>query len=69
VLEGARRRRVYFPLGEGQGNDRADCMARFKVAWDRLASDPARLTEFLEMKRRAAAKGGIRPTNLSAAET
>jgi hypothetical protein len=38
---------------EGSGKDRADCMRRFRAAWDRLSSDPARLTEFLEMKRKA----------------
>lgn len=38
---------------EGSGTDRKDCMRRFKGAWDRFSSDPARLTEFLEMKRRA----------------
>lgn len=29
-----------------------DCMLQFRAAWDRLSSDPARLTEFLEMKRK-----------------
>lgn len=38
---------------EGEGNDRKDCMRLFKAAWERFSSDPARLTEFLEMKRRA----------------
>lgn len=37
---------------EGTGTDRRDCMRRFKAAWERFSSDPARLTEFLEMKRR-----------------
>jgi hypothetical protein len=40
---------------EGTGKDRADCMRRFRAAWDRFSSDPARLTEFLEMKAEAAA--------------
>jgi hypothetical protein len=38
---------------EGHGNDRRDCMARFKAAWENFSSDPARLGEFLEVKRRA----------------
>jgi hypothetical protein len=37
---------------QGTGKDRADCMRQFRAAWDRLGSDPARLTEFLEVKRR-----------------
>jgi hypothetical protein len=37
---------------EGYGKDRADCMRKFRAAWDRFAADPARLTEFLAMKRR-----------------
>lgn len=38
---------------EGSGKDRRDCMRQFKAAWERFASDPAVLTEFLEAKRRA----------------
>jgi hypothetical protein len=38
---------------EGEGRDRADCMKQFKAAWGRLCSEPGRLAEFLEMKRRA----------------
>ena len=38
---------------EGRGSDRADCMRRFKAAWLAFAADPARLTEFLQAKRRA----------------
>jgi hypothetical protein len=37
---------------QGAGKDRADCMKQFRAAWDRFSSDPARLTEFLEMKRK-----------------
>jgi hypothetical protein len=37
---------------DGTGKDRADCMRQFRAAWDRLSSDPARLTEFLEVKRK-----------------
>jgi hypothetical protein len=37
----------------GQGKDRKDCTKQFKVAWQRLCADPARLTEFLDVKRRA----------------
>jgi hypothetical protein len=36
----------------GTGNDRKDCMKQFRKAWDRFSEDPARLTEFLEMKRK-----------------
>ena len=31
---------------------RKDCMRQFRAAWDRFSADPARLTEFLEMKRK-----------------
>jgi hypothetical protein len=37
---------------QGSGTDRKDCMKQFKAAWDRFSADPARLTEFLEMKRK-----------------
>jgi hypothetical protein len=36
---------------EGTGKDRTRSMKQFRAAWDRLASDPARLIEFLAMKR------------------
>jgi hypothetical protein len=36
---------------EGTGLDRKDCMRQFRAAWDKFSADPARLTEFLEMKR------------------
>jgi hypothetical protein len=36
----------------GTGNDRKDCMLQVRAAWDRFSSDPARLTEFLKVKRR-----------------
>jgi hypothetical protein len=35
---------------EGSGKDRRDCMPQFRAAWDRFSADPARLTEFLQMK-------------------
>jgi hypothetical protein len=38
--------------GQGSGKDRKDCMRQFRAAWDRFSSDPARLTEFLEVKRK-----------------
>lgn len=38
---------------EGRGSNRGDCMKRFRAAWEKFAADEARLTEFLEMKRRA----------------
>jgi hypothetical protein len=37
---------------EGTGKDRQDCMRQFRAAWERFSSDPARLTGFLEMKRK-----------------
>jgi len=37
---------------QGAGKDRKDCMRQFRAAWDRFSSDPARFTEFLEMKRK-----------------
>lgn len=37
----------------GHGTDRKDCMKKFKAAWERFSADEARLTEFLETKRRA----------------
>jgi hypothetical protein len=36
----------------GSGIDRADCMKKFKAAWERFASDPAQLVEFIAEKRR-----------------
>ena len=38
----------------GSGKDRMDCMRQFRAAWDRFSADQARLTEFLEMKRKSA---------------
>src|SRR6266478_1258448 len=32
--------------------DRKDCMRQFRAAWDRFSADPARLSEFLDMKRK-----------------
>jgi hypothetical protein len=37
---------------EGTGIDRKDCMKQFRRAWDRFASDPARLAALLDVKRR-----------------
>jgi hypothetical protein len=37
---------------QGTGKDRADCIRQFRAAWDRIAADPARLTEFLKVKRK-----------------
>jgi hypothetical protein len=34
----------------GTGQDREDCMKPSRSAWERFASDPARLAQFLEMK-------------------
>lgn len=36
---------------EGVGEDRADCMRQFRLAWDKFSADRARLTEFLNVKR------------------
>jgi len=45
-----------LPIGgleaRGTGRDRDDCMKHFRAAWERFAADPARLTEFLEAKRK-----------------
>jgi hypothetical protein len=38
---------------EGEGRDRKDCQRQFRAAWEKFARDPARLTEFLQAKRRA----------------
>jgi hypothetical protein len=35
-----------------EGEEIADCMRQFRAAWDRFSADPARLSEFLEAKRR-----------------
>ena len=37
---------------QGRGKDQKDCMRRLKAAWDKFSSDPARLTEFLQAKRK-----------------
>jgi hypothetical protein len=37
---------------QGEGRDRADCMKKFKAAWEKFSSDPARLVEFIAEKRR-----------------
>jgi hypothetical protein len=37
---------------QGTGKDRTDCARQFRAACDRFAADPARLTEFLQMKRK-----------------
>jgi hypothetical protein len=36
---------------EGTGTDRKDCMRQFRAAWDRFSADPARLTQFIDVKR------------------
>ena len=38
--------------GEGSGKDRAHFMRQFRAAADRFSADRARLTEFLEIKRK-----------------
>ena len=35
----------------GQGDDLKDCQKRFKIAWEKLAADPARLADFMRLKR------------------
>ena len=37
---------------QGRGKDREDCMRQFRAAWERFCSDPARLTGFLQKKRK-----------------
>ena len=34
----------------GRGEDRADCMRKFRAAWEQFAADEANLTAFLDMK-------------------
>ena len=45
-----------IPIGDedtaGIGKDRNDCMRQFRAAWEKFSADPARLTDFLEAKRR-----------------
>src|SRR6516225_256443 len=36
----------------GIGKDRNDCMRQFRAAWEKFSADPARLTEFLQAKRK-----------------
>lgn len=36
---------------QGQGKDRAECMKKFRAAWEKFCAEPGRLVEFLEMKR------------------
>jgi hypothetical protein len=38
---------------EGRGNDRKNCMARFRAAWERHCAQTGWLDEFLSMKRQA----------------
>jgi hypothetical protein len=37
---------------QGRGKDHKDCVRRFREAWDKFSADPARLTDFLQAKRR-----------------
>ena len=37
---------------QGRGKDREDCMRQFRASWDKFSADPARLTQFLETKRK-----------------
>jgi hypothetical protein len=41
---------------EGTGKDRADCMKRFRSAWDKFSADSARLTEFLGSRDQSAVR-------------
>jgi hypothetical protein len=36
----------------GTGKSQKDCLRQFRLAWNRFSSDPARLAEFLEVKRK-----------------
>ena len=36
----------------GRGKDRKDCMRQFRAAWDKFSADSARLSEFLQSKRK-----------------
>lgn len=42
----------------GDGADLKDCKRQFADAWERFSSDPARLAEFLEIKRNASGQSG-----------
>jgi len=58
------RRRLLLALGhrhggpmrdidaQGTGKDRRECMRLFRAVWERFSADPARLEQFLAMKRR-----------------
>jgi len=37
---------------EGRGDDRRECMVKFRAAWERLCAQPGWFEEFLAMKRR-----------------
>ena len=37
---------------QGIGKDRKDCMRQFGAAWEKFSADPARLTEFIQAKRK-----------------
>jgi hypothetical protein len=37
---------------QGAGKDRKDCMKQFRAAWEKFSADPARLTDFLQAKRK-----------------
>jgi len=37
---------------QGCGKDRRDCMKQFRAAWEKFSADPARLTEFIQAKRK-----------------
>jgi hypothetical protein len=50
---------------QGTGKDRADCINKFRAASDRFSSDPARLTEFLEMRKRLRRAGPAPSTTRS----
>ena len=42
---------------QGRGKDRKDCIKQFRAAWDKFSADPARLTEFLDAKRKRQTAG------------
>jgi hypothetical protein len=37
---------------QSRGRDRKDCAQQFRAAWENFSADPARLTEFIEAKRK-----------------
>jgi hypothetical protein len=56
MLGGARGIDTVIPMRDtdagGIGKDRKDCKRQYRAARDKFSSDPARLTEFIQAKRK-----------------